>query len=77
MSQASKLKSSRVLTFLLVLFIVPGVMGQTPRFRGPKEFLPYTRNLPRIDKTEESSYPRYFAWPLLKATNPGENDSTA
>lgn len=56
MSQASKLKNSRVLTFLLVLFIVPGVVGrtvgQTPRFRGPKEFLPYTRNLPRIDKIE-------------------------
>ena len=52
MGQASKLKSSRVLTFLLVLFIVHGVVGQTPRFRGPKEFLPYTRNLPRIDKIE-------------------------
>lgn len=56
MSQASKLKSSRVLTFLLILFIVPGIVGrtvgQTPRFRGPKEFLPYTRNLPRIDKIE-------------------------
>ena len=52
MSQASKMYSGSVLTFLLVLFIVPGVMGQTPRFRGPKEFLPYTRNLPRIDKIE-------------------------
>ena len=56
MSQASKLKSGRVLTFLLVLFIVPGVVGRTvgrtQRFRGPKEFLPYTRNLPRIDKIE-------------------------
>jgi len=56
MRQASKLKSSRVLTFLLVLFIVPGVVGrtvgQTSRFRGLKEFLPYTRNLPRIDKIE-------------------------
>ena len=52
MSQASKLKSTRVLTFLLVLFMVPGVVGRTPRFRGPKEFLPYTRNLPRIDKIE-------------------------
>jgi len=52
MSQASKKYGGRVLTILLVLFIVPGVMGQTPRFRGPKEFLPYTRNLPRIDKIE-------------------------
>jgi hypothetical protein len=56
MNQASKMYGGRVLTFLLVLFIVPGVVGrpagQTPRFRGPKEFLPYTRNLPRIDKIE-------------------------
>ena len=56
MSQASKRYRGRVLTFLLVLFIVPGVVGRTlgstPRFRGPKEFLPYTRNLPRIDKIE-------------------------
>jgi hypothetical protein len=27
-------------------------VGQTQRFRGPREFLPYTRNLPRIDKIE-------------------------
>jgi hypothetical protein len=56
MSHASKMFSGRVLTFLLVLFVLPGVVGrtagQTPRFRGPKEFLPYTRNLPRIDKIE-------------------------
>jgi len=56
MSQASKKYGGRVLTILLVLFIVPGVVrptvGRTPRFRGPKEFLPYTRNLPRIDKIE-------------------------
>jgi hypothetical protein len=52
MSQAIRLKSSRVLIFLLVLFVVPGVVGRTQRFRGPKEFLPYTRNLPRIDKIE-------------------------
>ena len=52
MSRASKMCIGSVLTFLLVLFIVPGVMGQTPRFRGLKEFRPYTRNLPRIDKIE-------------------------
>ena len=56
MSQSSKLNSIRALTFLLVCWIVPGdagrTVGQTPRFRGPKEFLPYTRNLPRIDKIE-------------------------
>ena len=52
MSQAIRLKSSRVLVCLLALFVVPGVVGRTQRFRGPKEFLPYTRNLPRIDKIE-------------------------
>jgi hypothetical protein len=56
MNQASTLSSSRVLTFLLVFCIVPGVvgrtLGRTTRLRGPKEFLPYTRNLPRIDKVE-------------------------
>jgi hypothetical protein len=56
MSQASKIHSRRTLTFLLLLWIVPGVVGrtvgQTPRFRGPKQFRPYTRNLPRIDKIE-------------------------
>jgi hypothetical protein len=52
MTQESKLKSSRILTFLFVLFIVPGVVGRTPRFQGLKEFLPYTRNLPAIDKIE-------------------------
>jgi hypothetical protein len=52
MSHQSKMNRSRVLTVLLVLCMVPGVMGRTQRFRGPKEFLPYTRNLPRIDKIE-------------------------
>jgi hypothetical protein len=27
-------------------------VGKTPRFRGRKEFLPYTRRLPAIDKVE-------------------------
>ena len=52
MRQENKLNGSRVLTLLLVLCIVPGVVGRTPRFRGRKEFLPYTRNLPAIDKIE-------------------------
>jgi hypothetical protein len=52
MSHQSKMNRNRVLIFLLMLCIVPGVMGRTQRFRGPKEFLPYTRNLPRIDKIE-------------------------
>jgi hypothetical protein len=52
MSQENKLKSRCVLTLLVVLSIVPGVVGRTPRFRGRKEFLLYTRNLPAIDKIE-------------------------
>ena len=52
MSQQRKPNSSRILIFLLVLCIVPAAVGRTPRFRGRKEFLSYTRNLPRIDKIE-------------------------
>ena len=52
MSQKNKLISSRLLTLLLGLCIVPSVVGRAPRFRGEKEFLPYTRNLPAIDKIE-------------------------
>src|SRR6266404_6651238 len=56
MSRTRKLNSSRALTFLLVLCIVPGIMGRTaartPRVKGRKEFLPYTRNLPVIDRIE-------------------------
>ena len=52
MSQQRKPNSSRILIFLLVLCIVPAVVARTPRFRGQKEFLLYTRNLPRIDKIE-------------------------
>jgi hypothetical protein len=37
--------------FLLILFPVSIAPGQS-RFRGQKEFLPYTRNLPAIDKIE-------------------------
>jgi hypothetical protein len=52
MTHENKLKGRRVFTLLLVLSIAPGVVGRTQRFRGPKEFLPYTRNLPAIDKIE-------------------------
>jgi hypothetical protein len=52
MSQENKLSVSFILTLLLVLWIVPGVVGRAPRFPGRKEFLPYTRNLPVIDKIE-------------------------
>jgi len=52
MSRQHKMNRNRMLIFLLVLCIVPQVVARTPRFRGRKEFLPYTRNLPRIDKIE-------------------------
>ena len=52
MSRQRKMNRNRVLIFLLMLCIVPQVTGRTQHFRGPKEFLPYTRNLPRIDKIE-------------------------
>ena len=52
MSQQSKPNSLRLFIFLLALCIVPQVEARIQRFRGPKEFLPYTRNLPRIDKIE-------------------------
>jgi len=42
----------RALSFLLISCIVPSVVGKTPRFRGHKEFLPYTRSLPAIDRIE-------------------------
>jgi hypothetical protein len=52
MSRQRKMNRNRMLIFLLVLCIVPQVVARTPRFWGHKEFLPYTRNLPRIDKIE-------------------------
>jgi hypothetical protein len=52
MSESIKLKRCRILALLLMLCLVPGVMGRAPRFRGRKEFLPYTHNLPAIDKVE-------------------------
>jgi hypothetical protein len=42
----------RALSFLLISCIVPAVAGKTRRFRGRKEFLPYTQRLPSIDKIE-------------------------
>ena len=52
MGPENKLNGSCLLTLLFVLCIVPGVVGRTPRPPGRKEFLPYTRNLPAIDKIE-------------------------
>jgi hypothetical protein len=39
-------------SFLLISCVASSVVGMTPRWRGDKEFLPYTRNLPSIDKIE-------------------------
>jgi len=52
MSRKNKPVVSYLLTLMLMLCIVPGVAGRTPRFLGHKEFLPYTRNLPAVYKIE-------------------------
>jgi hypothetical protein len=52
MSSENKLLRSSLITLLLVFCVVPEVLGHPPRFRGLKEFLPYTGKLPRIDKIE-------------------------
>lgn len=41
-----------VLASLLLLCILPSVFGQGHRYLGRKEYLPYTRNLPPVDKIE-------------------------
>jgi hypothetical protein len=52
MNRKGKSNIHRALSLLLISCIVPAVMGKTPRFRGHKEFLPYTQRLPSIDKIE-------------------------
>lgn len=56
MSRANKPNGGRVVTLFLMTILmlcqVPAVMGRAPRVNGRKEFLPYTRNLPSIDKIE-------------------------
>ena len=52
MSQKNKLGCHTTMTLLLILCIVPATFGQSRRFMGRKEFLPYTRKLPHIDKVE-------------------------
>jgi len=42
----------RALILLVISSVVPTVVGMTPRYHGRKEFLPYTRKLPSIDKIE-------------------------
>jgi hypothetical protein len=52
MNQKIKLNGRLIFALLLLLSIVPASMAQPRRFTGRKEFLPYTRNLPAIDRVE-------------------------
>jgi hypothetical protein len=52
MSQTNKLSFHITVTLLLMLCIVPVSLVQSRPFMGQKEYLPYTRNLPHIDKVE-------------------------
>jgi hypothetical protein len=36
----------------LLLCLMPAALGQSRRYLGRKDYLPYTRNLPRVDKVE-------------------------
>jgi hypothetical protein len=52
MSHENKLKSHLTLALLLLLSVLSVAEARPRRFMGRKEFLPYTRNLPAIDKIE-------------------------
>ena len=52
MNRRSRSHICRAVSFLLISCVAPSVVGMTPGFRGRKEFLPYTRRLPSIDKIE-------------------------
>src|SRR3982074_959074 len=52
MSHENKLNRRFAFTLLLILCVVIASEGRPRRFMGHKEFLPYTRNLPAIDKVE-------------------------
>jgi hypothetical protein len=52
MNHKRKLNARFSLPLLLLLCFVPAGEGKPRRFMGHKEFLPYTRNLPAIDKVE-------------------------
>lgn len=45
-------KARFVMILLLLLFIAPAAVGQSNRFNGQKEYLPYTRRLPPVNKVE-------------------------
>jgi hypothetical protein len=52
MNQKNKLHGRFTFALLLLLSVVPVSVAQPRRFMGRKEFLPYTRNLPAIDRVE-------------------------
>jgi hypothetical protein len=52
MNRKSKSHIRLAVSLLLISWVTPSVVGMTLRWRGRKEFLPYTRNLPSIDKIE-------------------------
>jgi hypothetical protein len=52
MNHKNKLNARFTFALLLLLCFVPASAGKPRRFMGHKEFLPYTRNLPTIDKVE-------------------------
>ena len=52
MNQKNKLNGRFNFALLLLLCIVPASMAHPRRFRGHKEFLPYTRHLPAVDRIE-------------------------
>lgn len=51
MSQRNPTKACLIAMTLLIL-VTTNASGQTRRYHGQKEYLPYTRNLPRIDRVE-------------------------
>ncbi len=52
MRPEKKLNVSWMLSVFLIMCFVPLGVGQGPSFSGLKEFRPYTRNLPAIDRVE-------------------------
>ena len=52
MSNQSKLIRRFAIPLLLISFVLTVAEARPRRFMGRKEFLPYTRNLPAIDKIE-------------------------
>ena len=52
MNRANRLNGNWIVALVLGLCLVPGALGRTAGFAGSKEFLPYTRDLPVVDKIE-------------------------